>query len=244
MSGTQEEIRANTTPKKQTNTFETMDMLLLPLLSRIFSVLQNTVNGTDEAVIHRRLQEAYLNFFTSLMNANLEAVFISPRNKSEFENVLSSLLTLALDSSDPISQRLSFGFFSKSIIAWGTSPEAATSPSVFAESAVSELSKKVEKGQARPTGQYSVGKDERAAQALPGYENFVYQRLVPACFQVPADQKFNVKTGQPVSERFSVTGVLFSRLVDFHFLSYSCFCFSISVSAPLSFSFSWILQSV
>ncbi|RXK35182.1 hypothetical protein M231_07553 [Tremella mesenterica] len=147
------------------NTFETMDMLLLPLLSRIFAVLGKAPTGTDEALTHRKLKEAFLAFITSLMNANLDGVFITSRNKPEFENVLQSLLSMTSDFGDQQGQRLAFSFFAKSVIAWGTSPEAVSSPT----------------------------------QALPGYENFIYQSLLPICFQVPADNKFNHKSGQPVS---------------------------------------------
>ena len=174
-------------------------MLLLPLLSRIFSVLQAPITGTDEANIHRRLKDSYLSFFTALMNANLDGVFITSRNKPEFENVLSALLNIANDSSDSTSQRLAFSFFAKSVIAWGTSPDAATRPSVFADSAVSEKSKAVANGTSLATNQHAVGKEARAAQALPGYENFIYQRLMPACFEVPADPAFNIRSAQPVS---------------------------------------------
>lgn len=181
-----------------------MDMLLLPLLSRIFAVLQKPITGTDEAVTHRRLQEAYLTFFTALMNANLEGVFITDRNKPEFENVLQSLLTMAEDNSDAMSQRLAFTFFAKSVIAWGTSAKTVSEPSVFAESAMSAQSQKVAAGLAAPSNQHAVPKDERAAQALPGYESFIYQRLIPTCFSVPADSKFNVKTGTPVLYEIAV----------------------------------------
>lgn len=180
------------------NTFETMDMLLLPLLSRIFAVLQLPVTGTDEAVNQRRLQEAYLNFFTALMNSNLEGVFITDRNKPEFENVLTALLELAKSCGDQASQRLAWSFFAKSVIAWGTSQEAATEPPVFADSAKSDYSVKVASGLAPPTNQHEVTKAQRAAQALPGYEQFIYQRLIPTGFQVPLDASFAIKSGQPV----------------------------------------------
>jgi exportin-T len=180
------------------NTFETMDMLLLPLLSRIFSVLRTPANGTDELVNHRRLQEAYLNFFTALMNSNLETVFITDRNKPEFENVLSALLDLAQNSRDPASQRLAWSFFAKSAVAWGTSTAAATEPTVFADSAKSEYSQKVASGLAPATNQHEVTKAQRAEQALPGYETFIYQRLIPAAFEVPLHPEFPIKVGQPV----------------------------------------------
>ncbi|WWC92796.1 uncharacterized protein L201_007755 [Kwoniella dendrophila CBS 6074] len=175
------------------NTFETMDMLLLPLLSRIFAILQQPITGTDEAQTHARLKDAYLTFFTALMNANLDGVFITERNKPEFENVLTTLLGLTQDCSDPGSQRFAFGFFARSVIAWGTSPEAAAQPSVFADSALSAMSKAVANGSAAATNQHSIAKEDRAKQALPGYENFIYQRLLPACFEVPARKEFNIR---------------------------------------------------
>lgn len=157
-------------------------MLLLPLLSRIFAVLQAPVTGTDEDQIHRRLKEAYLSFFIGLMNANLDGVFVSDRNKPEFENLLSALLTQALDPGDMQTQRFAWAFFARSVIAWGTSPAA----SVFAESALSD--------KAGPT---NLVPEDRAA--VPGYQNFIYQRLLPACFEAPANPAFNIRGGQPVS---------------------------------------------
>ncbi|KAK4688536.1 exportin-T, partial [Tremellales sp. Uapishka_1] len=174
---------------KKDITFETMDMLLLPLLSRTFAVLQTPVQGSDEAITHRRLKEGYLGFFTTLMSRNLEGVFITERNKPQFENVLTTLLEIATSIADIPSQKLAVAFFAQSIIAWGTSPV----PSVMADSALSNLSKAVSKGTAQPTGQHAVPKEERAAQALPGYENFIYQRLVPACFEVPGSPKWNMR---------------------------------------------------
>lgn len=173
-------------------------MLLLPLLSRIFSILSSPVTGTDDATIQRQLKGSYLTFFTSLMNSNLDGVFISDRNKPEFENVLSTLLNMARECSDPQSQRLAFSFFAKSVIAWGTSPDAAAAPSVFADSARSAQSKAVANGLASATNQHAIEKGERAAQALPGYEQFIYGQLVPLCFEIPADSKFNIKTGLSV----------------------------------------------
>nr|ODN95651.1 exportin-T [Cryptococcus depauperatus CBS 7855] len=158
----------------QGSTFETMDMLLLPLLSRIFAVLQQPVTGTDEAQVHTRLKEGYLAFFTTLMNENLDGIFTSERNKAEFENVLTTLLNLTQDYSDGASQRLAFSFFSRSVIAWGTCPEATTKPS------------------------------QRAQRCLPGYGNFIYQRLLPAAFEVPANSQFNIRGGQLVVQEAAV----------------------------------------
>ncbi|KIR29357.1 exportin-T [Cryptococcus deuterogattii LA55] len=187
----------------QGSTFETMDMLLLPLLSRIFAVLQQPVTGTDEAQVHARLKDAYLAFFTSLMNENLDGIFITDRNKPEFENVLTTLFNLTQDYSDGASQRLAFGFFSRSVIAWGTSPEAAARPSVFAESAMATQSKMISGGTAQPNA-HAITQEQRAKQCLPGYENFIYQRLLPASFEVPANSQFNIRGGQLIVHEAAV----------------------------------------
>ncbi|WVO13893.1 exportin-T [Cryptococcus depauperatus] len=187
----------------QGSTFETMDMLLLPLLSRIFAVLQQPVTGTDEAQVHTRLKEGYLAFFTTLMNENLDGIFTSERNKAEFENVLTTLLNLTQDYSDGASQRLAFSFFSRSVIAWGTCPEATTKPSVFAESAMVTQSKMLANGSAT-TNQNAVSREQRAQRCLPGYGNFIYQRLLPAAFEVPANSQFNIRGGQLVVQEAAV----------------------------------------
>ncbi|WVR08059.1 hypothetical protein IAU60_005105 [Kwoniella sp. DSM 27419] len=172
---------------------ELVDFMLF--LGLLMHRLKEPITGTDEAQTHSRLKDAYLTFFTALMNANLDGVFITERNKPEFENLLTTLLNLTQDCSDPGSQRFAFGFFARSVIAWGTSPEAAAGPSIFADSALSAMSKAVANGSAAATNQHAVAKEDRARQALPGYENFIYQRLLPACFEVPARKEFNIRGG-------------------------------------------------
>lgn len=120
----------------------------------------------------------------------LSRLLTSAGNKSEFENVLSSLVTMALDASDPVSSKLAFAFLAKSIIVWGTSPEAAAAPSVFAESAQITSGKPGANAIANGHANGAV-----AAQALPGFENFVYERLLPMCFEVPGKPEFKPKDG-------------------------------------------------
>ncbi|ORX37714.1 tRNA binding protein [Kockovaella imperatae] len=168
----------------KSNAFSTMDMLLLPLLSRIFSVLQSPITGTDDHLTHNRLKTACLAFFSGIMNANLDGIFITERNKPEFENLLNVLLGYAEDPEDDASQRLAFAFFSRSVIAWSTN---ASAPSVFADSAMSDKSKAVGNGTSAPTNQHAIPKDAR--QALPGYEHFIYSRLLPLCFHFPVGHK-------------------------------------------------------
>ena len=83
------------------------------------------------------------------------------------------MLRIAEDISDPGSQKASLVFLGRCVQAWGQF--IPTSPVV---------------GQ-----NMSIGMQE----TLPGFEQFIYQRLVPTAFHVPSLPSFNIKDGQMVS---------------------------------------------
>lgn len=68
--------------------------------------------------------------------------------------------------SDPPSQKAALIFFQRCVSVWGRLP-----------------------------GQPSV-EDDEANNSLPGFERFIYERLVPALFRVPSLPGFNIKDGQ------------------------------------------------
>lgn len=74
------------------------------------------------------------------------------------------------DVSDPASQKVAVIFFSRCVTIWGRplpgSPDAA------------------------PNG------DHKGNQGLPGFERFIYERLIPTAFRVPSLPNFNPKDGQ------------------------------------------------
>jgi exportin-T len=45
----------------------------------VFAVLQAPVTGTDDALIRRNLQTAYLQFLTMIINAGLQGIFLTDR---------------------------------------------------------------------------------------------------------------------------------------------------------------------
>ena len=87
-------------------------------------------------------------------------------NGPQLEALLGSMKQLGEDINDPTSQKAAFQFFGRCVTTW-LEPIASTN------------------GQAN--GQ---------TQTLPGFERFVYERLIPSAFAVLSSPQFNIKDGQ------------------------------------------------
>lgn len=85
---------------------------------------------------------------------------------------MESMLSLAEDVSDPPSEKAAFIFLNRGVTMWGQSSSvpAATVPN----------------------GTHS----EESRDAVPGFERWIYERLVPAVFHIPSLPEFNLKDGQ------------------------------------------------
>lgn len=73
---------------------------------------------------------------------------------------------LAEDVADPASEKAAVSFLSRCVTVWGQSANNAA------------------------TG------NEEYNESLPGFERFIYERLIPTAFRVPAMPNFNLKDGQ------------------------------------------------
>ena len=87
-------------------------------------------------------------------------------NRSQLEPLLASMQQLGEDINDPAGQKAAFQFLGRCVVAW-LEPVAGVN------------------GQAN--GQ---------SQTLPGFERFVYERLIPSAFAVLSSPQFNIKDGQ------------------------------------------------
>lgn len=99
-------------------------------------------------------------------------------NKDRFEPLLTSMEQLAEDLSDPSSQKAAFQFLGRCVAVWGQPPAPAAAPAGA-------------NGAAEPS------------QGLPGFERFIYDRLVPSAFKVLSSPQFNIKDGQMLTVRAS-----------------------------------------
>jgi exportin-T len=83
--------------------------------------------------------------------------------------MLESMQSLAENLSDPSSQKAAFTFFSRCVSVWGQLAPAQTAPN---------------------------GDGMNQSHGLPGFERFVYERLVPVAFRVLSAPQFNLKDPQ------------------------------------------------
>ncbi|KAG8733054.1 pre-tRNA nuclear export protein [Ceratobasidium sp. 423] len=171
-----------TVHKLQNEIFGVLDELISPLSTHIFELLARPVEGTDDRLQHNDTKKAYLDFVTHIMNDKMHAVFISERNKEQLPNLVQSIASIAEDLSDPASARLALTFLARSTVAFA---QAADAPGASAPSA--------------------------QLDAVPGYQTFIYERLVPLAFGIPASPSFNIKDGQSLSATMEI-GVLLKQI--------------------------------
>ncbi|CAE6431846.1 unnamed protein product [Rhizoctonia solani] len=171
-----------TVHKLQNEIYDVLDELISPLSTHIFELLAKPVEGTDDRLQHNDTKKAYLDFVTHIMNDKMHTVFISERNKEQLPTIVQNIASIAEDLTDPGSSRLALTFLAKSTVAFAQAPSAP--------------------GASAP----SVKLD-----AVPGYQTFVYERLVPIAFGIPASPSFNIKDGQSLSATMEI-GVLLKQI--------------------------------
>ncbi|THH14212.1 hypothetical protein EW146_g6092 [Bondarzewia mesenterica] len=105
--------------KLQQDLFDVLDELIGPLTAHITGILSQPVSGTDDELSHADIKKAYLALLNNILSSKLQGIFISSRNKDRFEPLLETMLQLAGDVSDPISEKAAFIFLGRSVSVWG-----------------------------------------------------------------------------------------------------------------------------
>ncbi|KIJ50979.1 hypothetical protein M422DRAFT_27087 [Sphaerobolus stellatus SS14] len=165
----------------QEQILDVLDELVTPLSSHIVSILSVPINDTNDRQVHMETKKAYLSLLNNIMSTKLHVVFTSERNKAVFETLLTSVVQIAQDFSDSNGQKLAFSFLSRAVTVWGQ-------PSGGADAVMNG---------------HGV-----MAQAVPGFERFVYEQLVPMAFNVPSAPEFNAKDGQMMVLCHEIGGML------------------------------------
>ncbi|KAF8604237.1 KapM protein [Ceratobasidium sp. AG-I] len=174
-----------TVHKLQNEVFTVLDELVSPLSTHIFELLARPVEGTDDRLQHNDIKKAYLDFLTHIMTDQMHAVFVSERNKDQLPGLVQSIATVAEDMSDPASAKLALSFLGRSTVAFAQAPDAPGA-------------------QPKPnTPAVPVQVD-----VVPGYQSFIYERLVPLAFDIPASPSFNIKDGQVLTATMEIGGLL------------------------------------
>lgn len=141
--------------------FDVLNMLLTPLLQRIFGGLGEPITGTDDEIQLGELRREYLSFLGIILNNDLQGVFISEANQGFFEPMISSIVELGrtLDESNIQLNRVAFTLMIKIAALWG-GPDIA----VIAQNPTA------------PSGAPNP--------AIPGFDQFMIDRFHSVCWEV------------------------------------------------------------
>ncbi|GKT47887.1 exportin-T [Colletotrichum spaethianum] len=147
--------------------FNVLNMLLTPLLQRIFAGLSEPVTGTDDEIQLGELRREYLSFLLVILNNELQSVFISEANQGFFESLINSVLTLGrtLVAENIGPSRLAFSVLSRMVVVWG-GPDCA----------------KIAENPSAPSGSPNP--------TIPGFDRFMIDRFHPLCWEVFQDPNF------------------------------------------------------
>ncbi|KAH8668307.1 armadillo-type protein [Xylariales sp. PMI_506] len=151
----------------KTEIYDVLNLLLTPLLQRVFSGLSEPMDGTDDEIQLGELRREYLSFIAAILNNDLGGVLISEANQSFFESLVTSILNLAKDvgSGNLPASRLAFVLLTKMAGVWGGPDIANIAPNPSA-----------------PAGP--------PAPAIPGFDQFLLDRFHPVCWDVMRDPMF------------------------------------------------------
>ncbi|KAK3190998.1 pre-tRNA nuclear export protein [Lecanicillium sp. MT-2017a] len=174
--------------------YDVLNVLLTPLLQRIFNGLTEPITGTDDEVQLAELRREYLSFIQIILNNNLEGVLISESNQGYFESLISSVIELGktLDGNQGPS-RLAFNIMLRISSIWG-GPDIAT----------------ISQNPSAPTGSPNP--------AIPGFDQYMIDRFHSACWEVMRNPSFrpwqDAQTKQILAEIASLEQVIYTKTGD------------------------------
>ncbi|KJZ72944.1 Exportin-T [Hirsutella minnesotensis 3608] len=146
--------------------YEVLNMLLTPLLQRIFGGLSEPIAGTDDEIQLAELRREYLSFLQIILNNGLDGVLISEANQGFFEPMIASVIELAKTLDGNIGpSKLAFTLMARISAIWG-GPDVAT----------------IAQNPTPPSGS--------PTPAIPGFDRFVIERFHSVCWDVMRNPSF------------------------------------------------------
>ncbi|KAK7402903.1 pre-tRNA nuclear export protein [Neonectria punicea] len=174
--------------------YDVLNMLLTPLLQRIFGGLAEPIAGTDDEIQLAELRREYLSFLQIILNNGLEGVLISEANQGFFEPMVSSITELATTLEGNIGpSRLAFNLMARISAVWG-GPDIAT----------------IAQNPTAPTGAPNP--------AIPGFDQFMIDRFHTACWEVLKNPGFrpsqDAQTRQILTEIAGLEQIIYTKTGD------------------------------
>ncbi|PKI84603.1 pre-tRNA nuclear export protein [Malassezia vespertilionis] len=106
--------------KYKENVHGVVDDLFFVLVNRIFSFLNQGVQGTDDLVRRSDTERAYFGLINALLSAGLDRVLLSEKNQQQLQTVLQSLVYYA-ENGEAVTQRSAIGVLVRLVALWGRS---------------------------------------------------------------------------------------------------------------------------
>ena len=184
------------THKYKSDVRDVMDDLFIVLVNRIFSFLNQGVQGTDDLVRRSDMERAYFGLVNALLTAGLDGVLVSEKNQQLLQSVLQSLVFYA-ENGEPLSQRSAISVLMRLVSLWGA-------------------------------------RSNNDASVLPGFEQFMYDAILPLVFQVPCKPSFDPSDAQSqlvLSELSALLKAIYQARGD-EFIQYLTGAYLPSVQCP------------
>ncbi|KAK3356964.1 armadillo-type protein [Lasiosphaeria hispida] len=146
--------------------YSILDLLLTPLLERVFGGLSEPISGTDDEIQLQELRREYVSFVQVILVNDLGGVLVSAANQGAFESLVSSIITISktMSHGNLVASRIGFNCLTRMASQWG-GPDIVT---------ISE----------------NPGASRAPAPAIPGFDQFMIDRFHTACWEVMQDANF------------------------------------------------------
>lgn len=167
--------------KLQDNMFPVLDELIGPLANHIGTMLSQPVTDSEVEREQQDTKKAYLALLNSIIASKSYGVFISERACSRNAVILDTWRS----DNDVTGNNASFEPLMQSMA--GIAEDVSDTSSQKA--ALSFLTRCI-------TTWATPANGDAENKPLPGFERFLYERIVPAAFRVPAAPDLNLKDGQ------------------------------------------------
>lgn len=174
--------------------YNILDLLLTPLLERVFSGLSEPISGTDDEIQLQELRREYVSFIQVILINDLGGVLVSGANQGIFESLVSSIMEIAktLTHSNLVPSRIAFNVLGRMASQWG-GPDVAT----LGENPVM-------------TG--------APAPAIPGFDRFMIDHFHNLCWSVLQDANFrpgaDAQSRQILGEIVTIQQVIYTKTGD------------------------------
>ncbi|KAL2271852.1 hypothetical protein VTJ83DRAFT_1223 [Remersonia thermophila] len=172
--------------------YNILDLLLTPLLQRVFGGLSEPVSGTDDEIQLQELRREFVSFIQVILSNDLGGVLVSASNQATFEPLVSSIIDIAktLSHGNLVPSRIAFNVLGRMASVWG-GPDVAT------------------------IGENPTITSTTPQPAIPGFDQFMIDRFHGLCWSVLQDPAFRPNTDaqsrQILNEIVGIQQVLYAK---------------------------------